>query len=199
MTVPAAQMSGFKITNVPGNVVVGLLNRKGETIGEKSVFVPARGFTQLLRINSLFGNIEPESALYFGTDVPIEAFVSMIDNATNFPTIIPLASKGTRLTIASVTNVGHFRSSLVITNTGSAPANVDIVFRDTQGNVGGQMNITINANGFFSSEDILSQVGVTTAYGGLEIRSNNDQPIAAISRVYNVTDDRGGVLVGKEF
>jgi hypothetical protein len=85
------------LTNVPAPIEVFLLNRNGELMATRTVFVPARGFTQLLRINALFGNRDPDSTLYLNTDLPIEAFVSMIDNVTNFPTMIPFTLKGFRL------------------------------------------------------------------------------------------------------
>jgi hypothetical protein len=57
----------------------------------------------------------------------------------------------------------------------------------------------IEAGGSFSDENILTTLGVGNGYGPLEIRSTNDQPLSAISRVYSVTDNRGSVLIGREF
>jgi len=188
------------LTNVPTPIEVFLLNRKGELMSTRTVFVSARGLTQLLRINALFGNKDPDSTLYLSTDVPIEAFVSMIDNTTNFPTMIPFALRGSRQAVASVTNVGKFRSSLVIANAGSEPATVDIVFRNTNGEIiGKRTGLMVSPLGFFSSEDILSELGVVNSFGPLEVFSTNEQPIAVVSRVYNATDNRGGLLSGRVF
>jgi hypothetical protein len=188
------------LTNMPGHVLIRLLNENGNTTGEQSVHIPARGFVQLLRVNPLLGNNEPESTVSLVGNQHFEAFVSMIENANNFPSIIPMTNAGIRLAIASVTNVGKFRSTLVIWNRGSLPANVDLTSRDINGNVTGQRaGLTINAGGCFSDENILTTLGVNNGYGPLEIRSTNDQPLSVISRVYSVTDNRGSVLVGREF
>jgi hypothetical protein len=188
------------LTNMPGHVLVKLRNENGDIIGEQTTYIPARGFVQLLKVNPLMGNNEPESTVSLVGGQHFEAFVSMIENANNFPSIIPMTDAGIRLAIASVTNVGRFRSTLVIWNRGLVPANVDIVSRDIDGKVTGQkVRITIEAGGCFSDENILTTLGVGNGYGPLEIRSTNDQPLSAISRVYSVTDNRGSVLVGREF
>jgi len=67
----------------------------------------------------------------------IEAFVSMIDNTTSFPTIIPLAVIPRDVSLARCALQARQR--------------------------------------VFSA--VSSQAGAKNAYGGLEIRSNNDQPI----------------------
>jgi hypothetical protein len=188
------------LTNMPGHVLVRLLNKSGNTIGERSTYIPARGFVQLLKVNSLLGNNEAESQVSLVGDQHFEAFVSMIENANNFPSIVPMTDAGIRLAIASVTNVGKFHSTLVIWNRGLLPATVDIASRDIDGNVTGQRaGITIEAGGSFSDENILATLGIGNGYGPLEIHSTNDQPLSAISRVYSVTDNRGSVLVGREF
>jgi CHRD domain len=188
------------LTNIPGHVLVKLLNKNGATIGEQFIYIPARGFVQLLKVNSLLGNNEPESAVSLVGDQHFEAFISMIENTNNFPSIIPMTDVGIQLAIASVTNVGKFRSTLVIWNRGSLPAIVDIISRDVSGNVTGQRaGLTIDAGGCFSDENILTTLGINSGYGPMEIRSTNDQPLSAISRVYSVADNRGSVLVGKGF
>jgi len=188
------------LTNIPGHVLVKLLNKNGSTIGEQSIYIPARGFVQLLNVNPLLGNNEAESQVNLVGDQHFDAFVSMIENANNFPSIIPMTDAGMRLAITSVTNVGRFGSTLVIWNRGLVPANVDIISRNIDGNVTGQkVGIMIEPGGSFSDENILTTLGVGNGYGPLEIRSTNDQPLSAISRVYSVTDNRGSVLVGREF
>jgi hypothetical protein len=87
----------------------------------------------------------------------------------------------------------------VVFNEGSTQANVNIISRDVGGNVKTQKTIAIDAHGFYSDQDILTTLGLSSAYGPLEIRSTNNQPLSAISRVYSVTDNRGSVFAGKEF
>ena len=186
------------LTNLPGRLLVKVFGADGD-VYEQSVYLPARGYTQLNSINPAVGNEEKEGAIRLEADQHFEAFVSMIENTSNFPSIIPLAPEGVDLVIVSTTNFALFKSSLVIFNQGSAEAQVEIISRDIGGNVKGQKAITIDAHGFFSDQDILTTLGLTDAYGPLEIWSINKQPLSAISRVYSVSDNRGSVFPGKEF
>lgn len=186
------------LTNLPGRVLVKVFGADGD-VYEQSVYVPARGFVQVNRINPTLGNEAEEGAIRLDLDQHVEAFVSMIENTSNFPSIIPLVPQGVDLAIASTTNLVRFKSSLVIFNQGSQEADVEIISRDISGNVKGQKAIPIDAHRFYSDQDILTTLGLSNAYGPLEIRSTNKQPLSAISRVYSVTDNRGSVFPGKEF
>jgi hypothetical protein len=186
------------LTNIPGQVLLRLAGEDGD-IYEQSIDIPARGFTQIPNVNPSVGNEETQGALKLEPDQHIEAFVSVIDNASNLPTVIPLTPKGTRLTIPAATNVGRFRSSLAIFNEGPQPATVDVIARGRSGAVTGQKTgISITPNGFFNDFDILTTLGVTD-YGPLEIRSTNGQPVSAISLVYSTTDNRGSIFIAKPF
>jgi CHRD domain len=188
------------LTNVPGTVAVSVAQESGAT-SSMTVALPARGFTQLLNVNSLFGNPGPIGSIRLAPDQHIDAFVSTIDHATNTPTIIPTMSKGTNLAIAAVSNLGgRYVSSLMVSNEGSSEALVDIVSRDAQGGVQGQMsNVAIPAGGFIYRPDILAALGVPSGYGPLEIRSTNGQPLSALSLVVNSETKRGAVMAGKGF
>jgi len=140
--------------------------------------------------------------VHLDPDQHIEAFVSTIENATNIPFIIPMNSKGTRLAIAAVSNLGgRYVSSLVVSNEGrSAAATVDILARDSSGAVSGQLlGVSIPAGGFFYRADILAALGVPDGFGPLEIRSTNLQPISAQSLVVSAAANRGAVMPGKDF
>jgi len=186
------------LTNLPGRVLVKLYEADGEAY-QQSVYVPARGFVQVNRVNPTLGNDTPEGAISLEADQHVEAFVSIIENTNDFPSVVPLAAQGVDLTIASTTNLVRFKSSLVIFNHGSETANVEIISRDISGTVKGQKAITIDPHGFYSDQDILTTLGLSDAYGPLEVRSTNKQPLSAVSRVYSITDNRGSVFAGKEF
>jgi hypothetical protein len=95
--------------------------------------------------------------------------------------------------------VGSFKSSLVVVNTGSAPALVDLISRDAEGNIKGQSRgMVIPAGGFFSTANILELLGVTSSYGPIEIISTNGQPVMATSRVYS-TSGTSGFFEGQAF
>jgi hypothetical protein len=192
------------LTNMASTVV---LNVAGETGAgsEMTVSLPPRGFVQLLNVNSLFG-IGPRGVVHLDPDQHVEAFVSTIENATNIPYIIPMTSKGTRLAIAAVSNLGgRYVSSLVVSNEGRAAATVDIVARDSSGTISGQLTgVSIPAGGFFYRADILAALGIPSGYGPLEIRSTGTsaqpaQPISAQSLVVNAAANRGAVMPGKDF
>lgn len=187
------------LTNLPGLVVVSLAGETG-TGSALSVHVPARGFVQLPNVNNLLG-VGPLGVARLDTDQHVEAFVSTIENATNTPYVIPMMSKGTRLAVAAVTNLGgRYVSSLVVSNEGRAAAMVDILARDISGAVSGQLTgVTIPAGGFFYRADILTTLGISSGYGPLEIRSTNGQPVSALSLVVNASNNRGSVMAGKEF
>jgi hypothetical protein len=186
------------LTNLPGRVLVKVYGADGD-VYEQSVYVPARGFAQVNRINPTLGNEETEGAIRLDPDQHVEAFISVIENTSNFPSIVPLVPQGVDLAIVSTTNLVRFKSSLVIFNQGSEEADVEIISRDISGTVKGQKAITIDVHGLYSDQDILTTLGLSNAYGPLEIRSTNKQPLSAISRVYSVSDNRGSVLAATEF
>jgi CHRD domain-containing protein len=187
------------LTNMASTVVVNVAGPTGAG-SEMTVALPPRGFVQLLNVNSLFG-VGARGVVHLDPDEHIVAFVSTIENATNIPFIIPMNSKGTRLCIAAVSNLGgRYVSSLVVSNEGSAEATVVIRARDASGAAGDQLlAVSIPARGFFYRDDILAALGIPDGYGPLEIRSTNGQPIAAQSLVVSAAANRGAVMPGTDF
>jgi hypothetical protein len=187
------------LTNMASTVVVNVAGPTGAG-SEMTVALPPRGFVQLLNVNSSFG-VGARGVVHLDPDQHIVAFVSTIENATNIPFIIPMNSKGTRLAIAAVSNLGgRYVSSLVVSNEGRAEATVVIRARDASGAAGDQLlAASIPAGGFFYSADILAALGIPDGYGPLEIRSTNGQPIAAQSLVISAAANRGAVMPGTDF
>jgi len=165
-----------------------------------TVALPPRGFVQLLNVNSLFG-VGTRGVVHLDPDQHVVAFVSTIENATNIPFIIPMNSKGPRLAIAAVSNLGgRYVSSLVVSNEGRAEATVVIRARDSSGAAGDQLlAVSIPAGGFFYRDDILAALGIPDGFGPLEIRSTNGQPISAQSLVVSASANRGAVMPGTDF
>jgi hypothetical protein len=127
---------------------------------------------------------------------PIKAFATQIDNSTNDPSIENSVSNGSvNLLLKSSANAS-FRSTLAIVNPNSSPASVGITAREgssiNNGAVTGSRVITIPANGQFVSENILSEIGASSTFGPLELRSLTGIPIIAVSRVYSVTGNTSG-------
>jgi len=187
------------LTNMASTVVVNVAGPTGAG-SEMTVALPPRGFVQLLNVNSLFG-VGTRGVVHLDPDQHVTAFVSTIENATNIPFIIPMNSKGPRLCIAAVSNLGgRYVSSLVVSNEGRAEATVVIRARDSSGAAGDQLlAVSIPAGGFFYRDDILAALGIPDGYGPLEIRSTNGQPIAAQSLVVSAAANRGAVMPGTDF
>jgi hypothetical protein len=187
------------LTNMASTVVVNVAGETGAG-SEMTVALPPRGFVQLLNVNSLFG-VGARGVVHLDPDQHVVAFVSTIENATNIPFIIPMNSKGTRLSIAAVSNLGgRYVSSLVVANEGRGAATVDIVARDASGAAAGQLlGVNIPAGGFYYKADILAALGIPDGYGPLEIRSTNGELISAQSLVVSASANRGAVMPGTDF
>ena len=127
---------------------------------------------------------------------PIKAFATQIDNLTNDPSIENSVSSGSaNLLLKSSANTS-FRSTLAIVNPNAFPASVEITAREgsatNNGAVTGARVIAIPANGHFVSENILSEIGASSVFGPVELRSLTGTPIIAVSRVYSVTGNTSG-------
>jgi hypothetical protein len=134
-----------------------------------------------------------EGYIRLESNQPIFGWASQIDNSTNDPGFAMSKGQGAaRLLVQSTANVGSFKSSLVVVNTGSMDAVVDIVSRDANGAVKGESRgIVIPAGGLFSTVNILDTLGVSSNYGPVEIISTNGQPVMATSRVYSTSGTSG--------
>jgi hypothetical protein len=187
------------LTNMASTVVVNVAGPTGAG-SEMTVAIPPRGFVQLLSVNSLFG-VGERGVVHLDPDQHVTAFVSTIERTTNIPFIIPLNSKGSRLGIAAVSNLGgRYKSSLVVSNEGRAEATVVIRARDASGVAGDQvLAVSIPPGGFIYREDILAALGIPDGYGPLEIVSTNNQPISAQSLVVSAAENRGAVMPGTDF
>ena len=192
--------SNLGINNVSDGyaaVKVRLINENGTEVAAKSFAIPPRGLKQVNRvITELKGSGNGssfEGYLLLDSNLPIEAWVSEIDDDTNDPSFVLGRNQGvTHLIVGSSTNVGVFKSSLMVVNTGSSDASVDVVIRDAQGIIqGGVDALAIPAHGFYSTPSILESLGVSENFGPLELISTNGQPLVAVSRVYSNSGTSG--------
>jgi hypothetical protein len=185
------------VADLPANVVLRLFDKTGTEIAAAPVFVPAKGMTQINHVVRQLlgrqGTTDMEGYIRLESDQPIFGWASQIDNSTNDPGfVVTKGQSANRLLVQSTANVGSFRSSLVVVNANSAPAWVDLVSRDVQGIVLGELRgIQIAAGGFFSTANILETLGVSSNYGPVEIISTNGQPVMATSRVYSTSGTSG--------
>ncbi|HEX2520816.1 MAG TPA: fibronectin type III domain-containing protein [Terriglobia bacterium] len=185
------------ITDSPAMVVIRLFDKNGAQIGSGSVSVAPKGLTQINSVvRYILGKNEVanmDGYLRLESSQPIFGWASQIDNSTNDPGFAVSRGQGAvRLLIQSTANVGSFKSSLVVVNTGDMAAVVDIVSRDLGGMVTGESRgILIPAGGFFSASNILETLGVSSGFGPVEIISTNGQPVMATSRVYSSSGTSG--------
>jgi hypothetical protein len=171
-------------------------------IGSKDYPLPAKGLNQIGNINQDLGGTNTSGALQITADVPLSGFVSIIDNISLDPSIeVPAKSSDTQLLIPSVTNLGAFRSNLVVRNLSGFSANFNLVARDTSGTVmATRQSLSIPANGSFESDDVLTFLGAIDRFGPLEIQSVNGASLAATSRVFSnspLGGTNGGFLEGQ--
>jgi hypothetical protein len=192
------------MTDFPATVSIRLFDRDGIERASSSVSVAPRGLTQVNNVVRQLLNLQDvanlEGYIRLQSDQPIFGWASQIDNVTNDPGFAVSKGQGaTRLLVQSTANVGSFKSSLVVVNTGGAQALVDLISRDAEGNIKGQSRgMVIPAGGFFSTANILELLGVTSSYGPIEIISTNGQPVMATSRVYS-TSGTSGFFEGQAF
>jgi hypothetical protein len=133
-------------------------------------------------------------------DQPLLAFASQIDNTSGDPSIETGVSQGSASLLLKSSANNYFRSTLMIANPNNSPLSVHIVAREGSatnngGAITGSHTVEIPANGLFSSENILQELGASNSFGPIEIRSpSTDLPIIAASRVYSPANRTGAFL-----
>ena len=185
------------VTDVIATVTIRLYDQHGGLVASRPVSVAPRGLTQINNIVRAMLNkgdvTNQEGYLKLDSDQPVFGWVSQIDNSSDDPGFA--VSKGTgstHLLVQSTANVGTFKSSLVIVNTGDSDAVVDILSHDSGGSIQGEARgILISKGGFYSTTNILETLGVKSSYGPVEIISTNGKPLLATSRVYSNSGTSG--------
>jgi YVTN family beta-propeller protein len=166
---------------------VSLVGPSGNIIGSQSYPLPLKGLQQINNINRDLGGTNTSGSLQITANAPISGFASIIDNSSQDPSIEMAGQRGdVRLLIPSVTNVGAFRSNVVIRNLSAFPASVNLTARDTNGiRITVPRVLSIPSGGTFESNDILTFLGASERSGPLEIESINGASLVATSRVYS--------------
>jgi imidazoleglycerol phosphate synthase glutamine amidotransferase subunit HisH len=109
--------------------------------------------------------------------------------------VVGKPSTATRLLIPSTTSLGNFKSTLAVVNLAGTPASVQITARDNDGNVQTAHSVTIPGQGLLSEADIRASLNLAGTFGPLEIVSQDNKPLLAVSRVYS-TQRTGGYFEG---
>jgi hypothetical protein len=160
------------------------------------------GMLQINRIvNYLSGSLSASQQGYLriSADQPILAFASLIDNASDDPSIERGVARGSATLLLRSSANTNFRSTLVIVNPNGSPVSAIVVAREggttNNGTITGTRTLQIPANGLFLSDNILQELGASNSFGPIEIRSASpDLPIIAVSRVYSPASNTSGFL-----
>ncbi|MEW5974290.1 MAG: YncE family protein [Acidobacteriota bacterium] len=184
------------------NIEIELRDAGGNLVVTGSSKVAAQGLKQINSfIQELTGASGPTGTIAYAkvmSDQPMSSFISVIDNSTDDPALQSGRVSGfPKVLLNAVTNVGAFRSQLMIINLGNATAATKLTARD---NVSGAIlatkeDIFIPVGGFFYTENILADMGISGQFGPLQVESPNIQPLIVVTRV--ASDQRtGGFLEG---
>jgi len=187
------------------HVTVSLVGQDGTT--QASFAIPIQvapgGLVQINNIlryllnGSSSSNVTNQQGyLKITADQPIKAFATQIDNLSLDPSIENSVSSGhSSLFLKSSANT-NFDSTLVIVNPNDSTAAVTLVARQGEstgnGSVSGTRNLSIAPHGFYSSNNVLQDIGATSSFGPVEIRAASNLPIIAVSRVYSSGGNTSG-------
>jgi YVTN family beta-propeller protein len=179
------------------NVLLELREEDGDLLASGIFQIGEHGFRQIVNVvQQLMGRAGAtgtKAMLKLLSDQPFSSFVSIIDNATNDPSLqVGRASGHSKLFINSVTNMGNFRSSLVILNLANSTATAKLTARDDIGSILAiKEGISIPQNGFYLREDILAELGVSSGVAALEIESPTLSALVAVNRVESSSRSSG--------
>ena len=180
----------------PATVTVTLTGKEGGTFGSQVITVPPNGLAQFNDIlRALIGDSQRtnlEGWIRLNSDQEIFGWTSQIDNTVQDPSFAEAVLSGnSRWLIPSVVKAGDFRSSLVVVNLDPAENQVELVARDSEGNVRKSEQLMIPGSGMISIEDVLARLGLDGTFGPLEIHSVSNGLLLTQSRVYTRTRSAG--------
>lgn len=192
-------------SSAPTQATVALYGANGTAIASRTTTVPVGGLVQLNNVISFVRGLNPtqlnnlSGAVIVTSDQPLVSFTSQIDNTSDDPSLqLGKFVGAANLLIPSATSVNQFRSSVAVQNTGNVVAQVRLRLRDTSGAIQRELVQSIEANGFFSSDDIHASLGVSGLFGPLEVTSLNSVPLVATSRVYSVNSGTSGFFEAQD-
>jgi hypothetical protein len=186
------------VSNAAATVTAHFINKNGSELGTYTATVPSKGLTQLNsdKIVGLLSSVvggDVECYVRLESTQPFFGWVSQIENVTSDPGFSVSKSLGaSHLLIQSAVNTPTWQSSLVIVNTSSLDAFVDIISRSNTGEIQSQMlGVLVPGRGFYSNENVLSLLGITNSFGPLEINASSGQQLLATSRVRSTSQTSG--------
>ena len=169
--------------NPDANVLVDLYDTQGNIAAQGNYVVRSNELRQILNIIPALGSNIGVGWLLIFSDEPLTAWASVINNATNDPSIelaiadqldkptAYLESTGTRLMIQSTTNIGNFQSSLSVVNVGFDDCLLLIKIYDALGNLVATETAFVPVNGMYVNSNIRG-----SSFGPIIIEANDPNP-----------------------
>ena len=189
--------------SVVASVSIELIGQNGNRLAvSPAIQIQPLGMFQINRIvNYLSGSSSASQPGYLriSADQPVLAFASLIDSASDDPSIENGVSKGGAVLLLKSAANANFRSTLVIVNPNDSSVSATVVAREgsapNNGTVSATRTIQILPNGLYVSENILEELGAANSFGPIEIRSTSSSlPIISVSRVHSPTNSTSGFL-----
>jgi hypothetical protein len=180
------------LSTTEAHAEVSLTDKDGKVLKTASVKVPAQGLTHIPKINQYLlaaGSVtNTYGSIKLMSDQPITSFLSLIDNSSNDPSIeLGRATGYPKALINAATNIAPYRSQLVLLNLGNTAATVTITVHD--GGTGSVLTtktgISIPLGGFYYSDNILTDLGLSGKFGSMQIESPNLQPFIGVTVLSN--------------
>jgi len=186
------------LSSTEANVEISLIDKAGKVLKTASVKVPGRALKHIAKINQVLlgasSGTNTQCSIKLVADQPISSFLSLIDYSTNDASIEIGRSLGyPRFMINAATNVPPYRSQLVLLNLGNTAAAVTITVYDnaTGAVLTTKTGISVPVAGFYYSNDILTDLGLSGKFGPMQIESPNLQPLIGVTILSNANRTNG--------
>jgi hypothetical protein len=207
-----SQISFLKGVNPTANVLVGLLDKDGNVAGAGAYSVNSNEMKQVNGILADLGATVDTGWLLIFSDEPLTAWVSVIFNSTNDPSIESgiadqifkpdafVESIGTRILLLSSTKVGLFQSSLVVVNVGSEDGDISVKLYDSVGSLLVTKTAHVKMNGMYVDDDVRDVVAGT--YGPIVVEvqdlvpDNNLAPRIIVNSIVKSVNGTGAFFQG---
>ena len=203
--------SNLGLNNLSSNealVKISLLDQHGNLLKPAmNAVVPSQGYLQLEHVlREISGNYLMtglEGTLAIESNQPVTGFLSQINNAANDPAIVDAVHEGnSHLILDSAANTSAFQSSLTVVNLSSRDGHVTLkaISRENGQGIGEALtSLPLKSNGYLRFDNILQNLGVQGEYAPVEIVSEDQLLLSAVSLVTDVSTHTGGIFTAHPY
>jgi len=181
---------------VVASVQISLVDPQGSLMVRTSTSVPPFGMQQ---INHVARFLESSSALtgregylILESNQDIRAWASQVDNLSSDPSFeLARSDAASRVLLPSSVSSDLFSTSLIVINASGLDGRVSLLVRDSAGILQASLpNKPIAGYGYLFFEDVHKAVGLTNAFGSIEIEAHDGIRIMAAAQI--VSSQRTG-------